>query len=90
MNEIKEGFCIRKKISRLYGGMSARKKRLLDSLAAFLVGIVIFKGVLFLEERVSREIYQLCFLLFIAVWGLGFFVISKGKKDQNERLEGSG
>jgi len=80
MNEIKEESRIRKKISRLYGDMSARRKRFLNYLLVVIVTFVLIKGFQFIKEQVSREMYQLCILLFFAVWGLGFIVISKRKK----------
>ena len=73
MNEIKEE-SIRKKIRRLYGDMSARKKRFFNGVFFVLAVIVLLKGFLFLEERVSREVYQLCILLVLSAWGLGLLL----------------
>jgi hypothetical protein len=60
-------------------GLKRNVKRYLPYLIVMLSVIVLSKGFFLVEEQVSREVYQLCILLFVVVWGLGLLVISKRK-----------
>lgn len=79
MNEIREPYTRKKDIASVWKYV-CKRKRFLIYLFVMLLTIVFLKGFQFVEERVPREIYQLCILLFVAVWGIGLLMISKREK----------
>jgi hypothetical protein len=79
MNEIEKS-SIRKKNFASMWIYVRKRKRFLTYLSAVLLTVVFLKGFQFVEERVSREMYQLCIILFVALWGFGLLMISKHEK----------
>ena len=62
-------------------------KRYLFYLFPTLVVVVVLKGLFFIKEQLSREVYYLCVLLVLLVLGLGFLIISKHKMTIKENPE---
>ena len=68
-------------------GSKRNVKRYLSYLFPTLVVVVVLKGLFFIKEQLSREVYHLCVLLVLLTVGLGFLIISKRRKTIKEDPE---